>query len=371
MKTGRSTRAAAAVLALFPLLTNPAGSASYLRPIAPRAELSANERATMALFKQSTASVVYITTLVEVQDYFTLNVMEIPRGTGSGFVWDDDGHVVTNFHVVQEVVAGRGQAQVTLSDRTKWPATVVGVAPDKDLAVLKLDLMGNKKAAAPRLRPLPIGTSADLQVGQSVFAIGNPFGLDQTLTTGVISALGREIQSLTGRPIKDVVQTDASINPGNSGGPLLDSSGRLIGVNTMIYSPSGASAGIGFAVPVDTVYRIVPQLIEHGRVIRPALGITIVPETITDQWGLRGVVVMDVTPGSAAAAAGLRGTRRERLTGDIVLGDIIVTFDGKAIDSANDLFNALEARKIGDRVRLEVVRDNRRRTFSLKLEASR
>src|SRR4029077_3240436 len=184
---------------------------------------------------------------------------EIPQGTGSGLVWDQDGHIVTNFHVV----ASGDRAMVTLNDNTTYPATCVGVAPEKATAALHID------APPQKLLPLPVGQSAPLKVGQKVLAIGNPFGLDQTLTTGVISGLGREIKSVSGRPISDVIQTDASINPGNSGGPLLDSSGRLIGINTAIYSPAGSSAGIGFAVPVDTINSIVPELLKHGKITRP------------------------------------------------------------------------------------------------------
>ncbi|MBI4422408.1 MAG: trypsin-like peptidase domain-containing protein, partial [Elusimicrobia bacterium] len=241
------------------------------RPVAPRGDLSASERATMELFQRSNASVAYITSMVVRRDVFSLNILEIPRGAGSGFIWDDQGHVVTNFHVIE----GASSAEVTLADHSKWSAKLVGVAPEKDLAVLRIE------APAARLRPIPIGSSRDLQVGQSVYAIGNPFGLDQTLTTGVISALGREIHSASGHPIQGVIQTDAAINPGNSGGPLLDSSGRLIGVNTAIASPSGAFAGVGFAVPVDTVNRFVPQLIAFGKITRPGLGVTIAEAAIT------------------------------------------------------------------------------------------
>jgi S1-C subfamily serine protease len=221
--------------------------------------LTDDERETIALFEQASPSVVYITSLSVRRDLFTLNVLEIPQGTGSGFVWDDAGHIVTNFHVIQNA----DRAQVTLADRSTWVAELVGVAPAKDLAVLRID------APAAKLRPLPVGSSEDLRVGQTVLAIGDPFGLDQTLTTGVISALGREIESVAQIPIRDVIQTDAAINPGNSGGPLLDSSGRLIGVNAAIYSPSGAYAGIGFSIPVDTVKWVVPELIEHGELRRP------------------------------------------------------------------------------------------------------
>lgn len=221
------------------------------RAITQRGDLAEDEKSTIVLFKQASPSVVHITTLTLRQDRVTLDVFQIPRGTGSGFVWDEAGHIVTNYHVLQEANA----AQVKLADRSTWRARLVDAYPDMDLAVLRID------APKKRLRPIPIGTSHDLQVGQKVFAIGNPFGLDQTLTTGVVSAVGREIESVTRRPIKNMIQTDAAINPGNSGGPLLDSSGRLIGVNTSIYSTSGGFMGIGFAIPVDEVNRVVPQLI--------------------------------------------------------------------------------------------------------------
>jgi S1-C subfamily serine protease len=238
------------------------------RAVNPRGELLSDEKSTITLFRQASPSVVNITAIGVERDLFTLNLYQIPQGTGSGFVWDTNGDIITNFHVIQQADA----AQVTLADQSNWKARIVGVAPDKDIAVLRID------APANRLRPIPIGTSKDLQVGQSVFAIGNPFGLDQTLTTGVISALNREIESVTRRPIQGVIQSDAAINPGNSGGPLLDSAGRLIGVNTAIYSPSGTSAGIGFAIPVDIVNRIVPELIRSGKVTRPGLGIQIANE---------------------------------------------------------------------------------------------
>jgi S1-C subfamily serine protease len=252
------------------------------RTIASRGELGAEEKATIGLFRQASPSVVNITTIAVQRDFFTLNLYQIPEGTGSGFVWDTTGNVITNFHVIHNADA----AQVTLADQSAWKARIVGVAPDKDIAVLRID------APANRLRPIPIGTSKELQVGQKVFAIGNPFGLDQTLTTGVISALGREIESVTRRPIQGVIQSDAAINPGNSGGPLLDSAGRLIGVNTAIYSPSGASAGIGFAIPVDTVNRIVPELIRYGKLTRPGIGVQIAEDQIAQQLGIKGVLVV-------------------------------------------------------------------------------
>ena len=229
----------------------------------PGMGLTASEVSTIKLFENAAPSVCFITTSNVRQDYWSRNVMEIPGGTGSGFVWDNKGHIVTNYHVIQKA----DRYQVTLSDQSTYEAELVGVAPDKDLAVLRIDVPKRN------LRPIPVGNSVDLRVGQSVFAIGNPFGLDQTLTTGIVSALGREIQSVAKIPIRDVIQTDAAINPGNSGGPLLDSSGRLIGVNTAIYSPSGASAGIGFSIPVNVVRWVVPDLIQFGKVKRPVMGI--------------------------------------------------------------------------------------------------
>ena len=301
---------------------------------------------------------VHITTISVQRDLFTLNLYQIPEGTGSGFIWDSSGNIITNFHVIQNADA----AQVTLSDQSTWKARRVGVAPDKDLAVLRID------APANRLQPIVVGTSKDLQVGQSVFAIGNPFGLDQSLTTGVVSALGREIESVTRRPIQGVIQTDAAINPGNSGGPLLDSVGRLIGVNTAIYSPSGASAGIGFAIPVDTVNRIVPELIRSGRVTRPGIGIQIAEDQIAERLGVTGVLVVDVIPGSTAAKAGIRPTRREG-SGRVHLGDIITAIDGKKVESPNDLFLLLERYKVGDVVTISLLRDGKPVETRVALEA--
>jgi S1-C subfamily serine protease len=318
------------------------------RAVTPRGELSQGEKSTIGLFRQASPSVVHITAITVQRDLFTLNVIQIPEGTGSGVVWDTNGNVITNFHVIQNADA----AQVTLADQSNWKARVVGVAPDKDLAVLRID------APATRLRPIPIGTSRDLQVGQGVFAIGNPFGLDQTLTTGVISALGREIESVTRRPIQGVIQTDAAVNPGNSGGPLLDSAGRLIGVNAAIYSPSGASAGIGFAIPVDTVNRIVPELIRYGKITRPGIGVQAAEDQIAQQLGVKGVLVVDVVAGSAAAKAGIRPTRREA-SGRVRLGDVIVAVDGVKVGSPNDLFLALEKYKIGDTVNFSLLRDGK------------
>jgi S1-C subfamily serine protease len=318
------------------------------RSVAPRGELLPEERATIALFRQASPSVVNITAIGVERDFFTLNLYQIPQGTGSGFVWDGTGNIITNFHVIQNADV----AQVTLADQSNYRARVVGVAPDKDIAVLRID------APASRLHPIPIGTSKDLQVGQKVFAIGNPFGLDQTLTTGVISALNREIESVTRRPIQGVIQSDAAINPGNSGGPLLDSAGRLIGVNTAIYSPSGASAGIGFAIPVDTVNRIVPELIRSGKITRPGLGVQIADEQIAERLGVAGVLVVEVVRGGAAAKAGIRPTRRDA-EGRLRLGDIIVAVDGKKVATPNDLYLLLEKYKVGDVVTVTLLRDGR------------
>jgi S1-C subfamily serine protease len=328
------------------------------RPAAvPRPELAQEERATIALFERASPSVVYVTSLARQRDFFSMNVQEIPQGSGSGFIWDRQGHVVTNFHVIQ----GGSNWQVTLSDQSNWEAEVVGYAPEKDLAVLRI------RAPQNRLTPLPLGNSDNLRVGQGVFAIGNPFGLDQTLTTGVVSALGREIQSVAGTPIRDVVQTDAAINPGNSGGPLLDSAGRLIGVNTAIYSPSGAYAGIGFAIPEHAVRWVVPDLIRYGQVNRPTLGVELAPEQWNRQLGIEGAVIMNVVEGSGADRAGLRGTRQGRGR-RVELGDVIQSVDGKPVTSSGDLLLALEERKAGDVVRVGVLRDGRRQEVQVRLD---
>src|SRR5687767_7715313 len=352
--------AGALVFTVIQQRKNPVQSVSIEpRPIAQRPDdkLGADEKATIEVFREFSRSVVHITSLEKHTNRFNLNVNEIPQGTGSGFVWDQDGHIVTNFHVIQM----GNSASVTLNDGTSYPAKIIGTAPDKDLAVLKID------APRAKLLPLPIGKSSELLVGQKVLAIGNPFGLDQTLTTGVISGLGREIKSVTQRSIFDVIQTDASINPGNSGGPLLDSSGRLIGVNTAIYSPSGANAGIGFAVPVDTVNAIVPQLIKHGKLTRPGLGINILSDQIAQQQGIKGVVILGVTPGGAADRAGIVGT--QQTPQGWVLGDVIVKLDGVDVAKSSDLFRALDARKVGDEVEVVLENQRQRRTVKVTLQA--
>jgi S1-C subfamily serine protease len=327
------------------------------RAITARGELAADETSTIELFKSVSPSVVYITSKTVRQDLFSFNAMEVPQGTGSGFVWDANGYVVTNFHVIKDAQA----ADVTLADHSTWKAQLVGVAPDKDLAVLKID--------APKhlLPAIAIGTSSDLEVGQKVFAIGNPFGFDQTLTTGVISGLGREIESVTRRPIAGVIQTDAAINPGNSGGPLLDSAGRVIGINTAIFSPSGAYAGIGFAVPIDVANRLVPQIIRDGRVRKAGLGIEIAQDYLVRRLGATGTLVMAVAPGGAADKAGLRPTRRDA-RGNLILGDLIVAVDGQPVRESRDLYRLLDTHEVGEVVRLRVVRNRREVELDVALQ---
>lgn len=329
---------------------------SNRRTIAPIKHIVTEEEATIKLFEESAPSVVFITTSTVRQDYWSRNVTEIPAGNGSGFIWDREGHIVTNYHVIEKA----DRAQVTLSDQTTWDAELIGIEPNKDLAILKI------KAPAKKLKPIPVASSHDLRVGQSVFAIGNPFGLDQTLTTGVISALGREIQSIGGRPIRGVIQTDAAINPGNSGGPLLDSNGRLIGVNTMIYSPSGASAGIGFSIPADEVNWVVPDIIQYGEVRRPILGINLVAEQHTQRLKMEGALILDVVPDSPAEKFGLRATEKD-LKGNIILGDLITQINNEVISTNADLFLALEKYNPGDTVRVGYIREDEVESVNLIL----
>jgi S1-C subfamily serine protease len=331
------------------------------REVAERPDLDPEERHTIALFKDAQRSVAFITTQVEQVDLWTRDVFKVPSGTGSGFIWDDAGHVVTNYHVVQDADAAR----VTLGD-AQHDARLVGYSAAQDLAVLHID------APRDKLVPIRVGTSADLQVGQKVYAIGNPFGLDYTLTNGIVSALGRTIESVSNVTIFDVIQTDAAINPGNSGGPLLDSGGRLIGINTAIYSPSGASAGIGFAVPVDTVSRIVPELIAYGKVIRPVLGVNLddrLSVAVTRRLGVDGALIRDVLRGTGAAEAGIVGTRVVR-GGRVVPGDIVQDIDGKPVKSVGDLQGRLGAYRPGDTVTLTLWRDGKTREVRVRLQAA-
>ncbi|MDG1100695.1 MAG: trypsin-like peptidase domain-containing protein [Saprospiraceae bacterium] len=329
---------------------------SNRRTITPIKHIVTEEEATIKLFEESAPSVVFITTSTVRQDYWSRNVTEIPAGNGSGFIWDREGHIVTNYHVIEKADI----AQVTLSDQTTWDAELIGIEPNKDLAILKI------KAPDTKLKPIPVASSHDLRVGQSVFAIGNPFGLDQTLTTGVISALGREIQSIGGRPIRGVIQTDAAINPGNSGGPLLDSNGRLIGVNTMIYSPSGASAGIGFSIPADEVNWVVPDIIQYGEVRRPILGINLVAEQHTQRLKMEGALILDVVPDSPADKFGLQATEKD-LRGNIILGDLITQINNEVISTNADLFLALEKYNPGDTVRVGYIRKDEVKSVNLIL----
>ena len=330
------------------------------RTVTPRGDLAQDEKATIELFEKSRAAVVYSSTAQLVSDVWSRNVFSVPRGTGSGFIWDEAGHVVTNFHVIQ----GASAATVKLADGRDYQAALVGASPAHDIAVLKIGVGFQRPPA------VPVGTSADLKVGQKVFAIGNPFGLDWTLTTGIVSALDRTLAGEAGGPAIDhLIQTDAAINPGNSGGPLLDSAGRLIGINTAIYSPSGASAGIGFSVPVDTVMRVVPQLIKNGKYIRPALGIEVDEQLnarLQAMTGSRGVFVLLVTPGSAAQKAGLAGI--EVSPQGIVPGDRIVNIDGTAIDDVAKLLARLDDKQVGDVVILSVERAGKSREVQVELQ---
>ena len=331
------------------------------RPITARGELAADERSTIAIFERASPSVVFISTRQQVVSLWSRNVLSVRKGTGSGFVWDDLGHVVTNNHVIEAA----SEAIVRLSDGRSYNAVLVGSSPAHDLAVLLINVPFDRPP------PVPIGTSSDLKVGQKVFAIGNPFGLDYTLTSGIVSALDRSLEEDNGATIEHLIQTDAAINPGNSGGPLLDSAGRLIGINTAIYSPSGAYAGIGFAVPVDTVNRVVPQLIARGRYIGPSLGIETdadINRVLTEQLNIQGVLVLKVQPGSAAEAAGLRGTRVDS-NNEVTPGDMILALDGKQLASVADLVSALDDHRVGDQVTLRIWRAGRELDVPVVLQA--
>lgn len=328
------------------------------REITPRGDLSQVEKTTIDIFEAASPSVVFITNTKLARDRITRDVLSVPAGSGSGFIWDDLGHVVTNLHVV----AGADELIVTLPDQTNWTGTTVGFSQRHDLAVVRIS------APSGALRPLPLGESSNLRVGQSVFAIGNPFGLDQTLTTGIISALHREIPTEDGRELQDMIQTDAAINPGNSGGPLLDSAGRLVGVNTAIFSPTRTNLGIGFATPVDLVNEIVPQLIAHGREIRPYLGVYLNDE-YPQRIGVDGVMVFRLQTGSPADKAGLQPARY--VDGRLVPGDFILSIDGQPTPTAEAVRKILGARKIGDQIELEILRSGRKGKVTVVLEAPR
>ncbi|MEJ1158726.1 S1C family serine protease [Prosthecomicrobium sp. N25] len=319
-------------------------SAEQPRPVTPAAELGAGERAAIELFQKVSPSVVHV--FAEAATSFAPAEGGGRSASGTGFVWDAAGHIVTNNHVVENA----RRVRIRFSSGEIVDAEVVGLAPDNDLAVLA---PGRVSTPPP---PLAVGSSTGLKVGQSVYAIGNPFGLDQTLTTGIVSALQRQLPTDGGAELTDVIQTDAAINPGNSGGPLLDSSGRLIGVNTAIFSPSGASAGIGFAIPVDTVNRIVPELIRTGRAPTPGIGIVVGDEAVAARLGIAGLVVVRTQPGSPAERAGLRGI--DEATGS--LGDIIVAAEGRPVRRLQDLRRVMTSVGIGGSMTLVVERNGRR-----------
>ncbi len=330
------------------------------REVQPRGDLLREEQVIIEIFRRTSPSVVHINTrsIRRVENMFF--VRSIPeRGSGSGFIWDQSGHIVTNYHVVVSALRSRdSEIRVTLGDHSTYLAEVVGVGKSKDLAVLRI------RAPREKLKPLPVGESSNLLVGQRVLAIGNPFGLDQTLTTGVISALDRQIESLLGTPIYNVIQTDAAINPGNSGGPLLDSSGRLVGVNTAIASPSGVYAGIGFTIPVDTVRRVVPDLIEHGQIKRPILGVHVMSLTAS----YSGVLVLDVISGGSAERAGIRPTRETRR--GMVLGDIIVAVNGRSTPTVDALTSVLEYYQVGDTVTVSLLRSVKNHTEKVEKDVT-
>ena len=319
-------------------------------PLGPGARIE-DERNTIAVFKDASPSTVFVTQTRTVTDFLG-SEQEVPAGSGSGFVWDDQGHVVTNFHVVK----GAESLVVTFQDQQRFDAKVVGVEPKKDIAVLKVN------APANLFRPVKVSPHSDLEVGQKTIAIGNPFGLDHTLTTGIVSAVGRQVQGIGGVTIRDMIQTDAAINPGNSGGPLLDSQGQLIGMNTMIYSQSGSSAGIGFAVPVRTIARVVPQIVKSGKAEQLGLGIGIDPaQRLERRFGIHGVVVVNVGAGSSAEKAGFKGlTRTAR---GVSLGDVIVSVAGQKVEDFDDLYNALDTKKAGDKVEVGILRDEKPMTL--------
>ena len=319
-----------------------------------------DERNTTEIFQRASPSVVYVTkTALRRRSVFSLDVMEIPAGAGSGFVWDANGLIVTNYHVV----ASANSLRVTLQDGSEHEAELIGVAPEKDLAVLRII------EPPEELVPLPLGDSTELSVGRKVLAIGNPFGLDTTLTTGVVSAMGREIRSPSNRRIRGVIQTDAAINPGNSGGPLLNSLGQLIGVNTAIYSPSGASAGIGFAIPVNTVREVVPQLIAYGRILRPIMGLELASDRWIQRYRIEGLPVVRVYPGLPADQAGLRGAYRNA-RGEVRLGDIIVAIEDEPVRNNDDYLSIMESHRPGDTLRVTVRDGDETRVLRVALTES-
>ena len=353
MMLKRLTAACLAVLLLQPSTPQTLASetADYL-------SFSTDDEAnTTEVFQRASPAVVFVTSSELRRQRFTRNITEIPRGAGSGFIWDaQSGLVVTNYHVV----SGADRLTITLADEQAFQAEVVGLAPERDLAVLRIiDPPGN-------LTELPVGDSSELSVGRKVMAIGNPFGLDTTLTVGVVSALDREIQSPSNRTIRGVIQTDAAINPGNSGGPLLNSLGQLVGVNTAIFSPSGGSAGIGFAIPVNTVSEVVPQLIAFGKIMRPVLGVELASDRWLRRYRVDGVPIVRTYRGFPAENAGMVGARRGS-RGEIILGDVIVEIEGERVANNDEFLSAMEKHRVGDTIDIVTTREGVEKRFRVEL----
>jgi|TARA_B110000908_G_scaffold32153_1_gene38351 S1-C subfamily serine protease len=353
LATNDSREPSSDVIPTVAALTQPNSGTSPNLPF-----LTNDESNNIAVFKNVGPSVVFVTNTKLMRQRFSLNVMELPRGSGTGFVWHESGLILTNYHVIH----GSDKITITLGSGKTYEAEIVGIAPEKDVALLKID------APNETLIPIPLGNSAKLSVGRKVLAIGNPFSLDTSLSVGVVSALGREIKSVANRTIKNVIQTDAAINPGNSGGPLLNSMGELVGVNTAIYSPSGASAGIGFAIPVNTLKRIIPQLIEHGKLNRPIMGV----ETLTDYWAARlrvkGIAILSVRKGLAADEAGMIGVREDN-RGKIHLGDVIIAINDEPVTNEDSLLSLLERFEPGNTVKVTTLRNEEIRNYDVTLTA--
>ena len=322
--------------------------------------LTIEEKQNISIFENVKDSVVFISIHQQVIDNLRMTTFDIPKGSGSGFVWDKDGHIVTNYHVIMNA----NKAVVTLKNGKRYEASLIGTAASYDIAVLKI------KTVKHLLKPVVLDTSRDLKVGQTVYAVGNPFGLDWTMTKGIISALERSMYATNSVPIKHIIQTDASINPGNSGGPLLNSKGKVIGVNNMIISPSGVNAGIGFSIPIDTVKRVVNSIIKKGVYVRPAIGISVdnrINELYRQSSGRGGVVVLDVTPNTSAAKNKLRSTSVDQ-KGSMTFGDVIISVDAKKIETLEDLYSVLDEHKNGDTITLEVLREKKRKKIDIELQ---
>ncbi len=332
-------------------------SRSFAETVEVPPYLLPDEVNTIKLFQKHSSSVVNINSMRVQRHLFSFDTTEVPAGTGTGFIWSNQGFIVTNFHVIQDA----SQIVVSFKNGLTAKAKVVGAEPSKDIAVLKTELPPNFEFAA-----FALSDSNKLLVGQKVVAIGSPFGLDQTVTTGIISALGRSIVGVGNVTIRDMIQTDASINPGNSGGPLLDSRGFLLGMNTMIYSESGSSAGVGFAVPANTIARTVNDIIKYGRVKQPGIGISFFDDSVTRRLGMRGVLIKEVAQNGPAEKAGMRGTMRNR-NGEIVIGDLIVAVDGAKVATYDDLYLIFDQKKIGDEVTVTIIRHRKEHQLKINL----